>query len=60
MKKFLLSLSTVFILSTNSFGHPPANMTASYDANDKSVTVNLRHRTLDGKSHRISSYEVFV
>ena len=35
-------------------------MTASYDSENNTITVNLRHRTLDGISHRISSYEVIV
>lgn len=56
-----MTILTVFFTCTiNAFGHPPADMDAIYDANENSISVSLRHRTFDGNSHRISTYNINI
>ncbi|MFK7825379.1 MAG: hypothetical protein AB8G05_14585 [Oligoflexales bacterium] len=60
MKKIVSILALFFICNIKAYGHPPADMTATYDTDNNSITVSLRHRTFDGNSHRISRYEVNI
>ena len=60
MNKLITMLTPFFIFSMSAFGHPPADMNAYFDANEHSMIVTLRHRTLNGKSHHIKNYRIMV
>ena len=58
MKKLLAILFVVFLNSSNSLAHTPEYTEVYYDASKNIMNVWVRHRTTDGKKHRISKFEV--
>ena len=53
MKKIILTLCGLLVISATAFAHPPSDIKIQFDPATKTLTATIKHRVSNPKSHYI-------